>query len=938
MLKIFTRALAASYIAYVAAIIFILLPAVNFLAPWYVKEQYGRDLSTDIILVNPFSLSLQIKGASLQELDGRPFASVDKAAINLSLQSLLGNGLMLDEVAVQGLDVHIRHLGDSAFNFSDLLPPGNAEPEPTPSGEIPRITIKQLIFSADQIRLTDEAREEPFSTHYDGIHIAVTDLTTIQGEGKPYSIEAVAESGGALQWEGSVSLPGAHSAGTLTISDLSLRNVWRFAKPWLNFELASGQLSLGGQYRISWAEGFSYQLSEAAVEVNDLDLRPLAASQLTDTSVSLNSFAIAGIDVDGDRQHISVSEVLADSAVIAGWSEGEQVSLVELFAVDAPSTDPEEAPETEESATPWTAEVADIRLENSAIQWRSAYTAPPQLTINPLSARAQSITWPLAGDSPLQLKFTLNGDTEFKLDGALALGSGAGEVQYQLSELSLPLFNPNLPNALKASLTDGRVNLQGGVVLNEFLPVEVVMDGEISDFSATFEETEEALTRWDSVRWQQLKVNLEKQTVYLEQLLIHDYQGRLHIREDGSVNASNVWQEEVGERAGEIAQDLDFNEPWTVDVPEVFISDSAIDFQDESLPIPFRTVIGDVNGEILNISSAAGASTNVDVKGTVDGYAPVVLKGSAAPFDELPGLNLNLTFTGVDLVLLTPYSGTYAGYAIERGLLSLDLNYELENNQLKGNNDIVIEQLKLGDKVDSDKALNLPLELALALLTDINGVIDLKVPVAGDVDDPKFAIGGVIASAVVNLITKAVTAPFSLLASLVGAEEDLQRVPYPVGSAKLSEQTIARLDQLYEALGQRPGLTLIIAGRLNLESDLSHLRRKQLDAELLAEGIAQEDIAQRGPDYMSAVSKRYLTLTKDSSEEVSFSEHLDTVTANVEISQEQLRDLAQDRAVATKEYLVNKLGLNANRAVINQVGELLAEDNTYSGIELELDI
>ncbi|MEP5567869.1 MAG: DUF748 domain-containing protein, partial [Halioglobus sp.] len=854
MLKSLFRTLVAIYLVYIAVIIFILLPAVNFLAPWYVKDQYGRDLQTEIILFNPFTLNAQVRGASLLELDGDPFASIDKAAVNLSLRSLLGSGLVLDEVSVEGLDVHVRHLEDNTFNFSDLLPTDSEEPEPETSGEIPRVTIKQLKFSADQIRLTDEAREEVFTTHYDGIDIAVTDLTTIQEEGKPYRVSAVAESGGELHWEGTVSLPGANSAGKLTISSLGLQTFWRFAEPWLNFELASGELSLSGEYRISWADSFSYQLTDGAVEISEIDLQPLETGQLADTYVSLKSFAIAGIEIDGDRQHVNVSQILADTAVVAGWSEGEQVSLVELFAVDMPPSSPAEPAADEDSSEPWTATIADIRLENSSVQWQSEYTSPPQLAITPLSVRAQSIVWPLAGDSPLQLAFKLNGETEFKVDGHLALDKGIGEINYQLSQLPLPLFNPNLPSALKATLTDGRVNLDGGVTLNEFLPVEITMDGDISDFSAKFEEAEQALTRWDSVRWEKLKVNLEERTAYLEKLLIHDYEGRLHIREDGSVNASNVWQDEVGERAEEIVEDLDLNQPWKVEVPEIFISDSAIDFQDESLPIPFRTVIGDVNGEILNISSAPGADTNVDVKGTVDGYAPVVLKGSAAPFDEPPGLNLSLTFTGVDLVLLTPYSGTYAGYAIERGLLNLDLGYELENNRLQGKNDIVIEQLKLGEKVDSDKALDLPLKLALALLTDVNGVIDLKVPVEGDVNDPEFAIGGVIASAVVNLITKAVTAPFTLLASLVGAEDDLERAPFSAGSAEVNEQTAARLGQLYEALGQRPGLTLIISGRLNMESDLDRLRRNQLEAELLAEGIAQEDISTRGPDYMSAVS------------------------------------------------------------------------------------
>ncbi|MEH6586568.1 MAG: DUF748 domain-containing protein [Halioglobus sp.] len=937
MLKTAVRTVATIYIVYIAVTIFILLPAANFLAPWFVKEQYGRQLSTDIILFNPFSLNAQVRGASLLELDGSPFASIDNANVNLSLQSLLGNGLVLDEVSLQGLKIHVRHQGEGEFNFSDMLPTEEDPSEPAEETEIPGITVHRLAFSADRIQLTDEAREEAFTTHYDGLDIVVTDLSTVQQEGKPYRINAVAESGGALQWEGTVSLPEAKSAGNLTVSDLSLRTFWRFARPWLNFELTSGKLSLSGDYSISWAEDFSYQVNDGAVAVSSIDLRPIDPDQLADTALSLHSLVVGGIEIDGDRQHIGVAQILANQASITGWSEGEQVSLAELFAVDMPPSSADADAEAQEGPESlWTAEISDLSLEDSTVLWRSEYTDPPQLSITPLSARAQSIKWPLAGDSPLQLAFKLNGETEFNVSGIMALDRGVGEIEYHLSGLKLPMFNPNLPSALKANLSGGQLNVDGGATLNEFLPVEVRMDGDLSDFSATVASSEEALTRWDTVRWKQLRVNLDERTADMEKLMIHGYEGRLHIAKDGSINASNVWQEEVGERAGAIVEDLDLDKPWQVHLPEIFISDSAIDFKDESLPIPFRAVVGDVNGEILNLSSNPGASAKVDIKGSVDGYAPVVLVGSAAPFSELPALDLNLSFTGVDLVMLTPYSGTYAGYAIERGLLNLDLGYSLQDNHLEGKNNIVIEQLKLGDKVASDKALDLPLGLAIALLTDLNGVIDLKVPVEGDVDNPEFAIGGVIASAVVNLITKAVTAPFTLLASLVGAEDDLQRIAFPAGSAELNEPAIAKLDQLYQALAQRPGLTLIVSGRLNMESDRGRLQRAQLEEQLLEQGIASEDISKRGPDYMAAVIERYQSLTGDSSGQVSFSEQLGAVRGSMQVSEQQLLDLVQARAVVIKEHMVNELGLSADRAVINQAA-LLEGENTYGGVELELD-
>ena len=159
---------------------------------------------------------------------------------------------------------------------------------------------------------------------------------------------------------------------------------------------------------------------------------------------------------------------------------------------------------------------------------------------------------------------------------------------------------------------------------------------------------------------------------------------------------------------------------------------------DQSLPIQFRTVIGDLEGEVLNLSSDPASPATVDLHGSVDGYAPVTLSGAVTPMADPTNLDLTLVFDGVDMALLSPYSGTYAGYVIDRGLLDLNLHYSLKDNHLQGDNAIRVEKLKLGEKMSSDKAVDLPLELALAILTDSNGDIDMQVPVTGDVNNPRF--------------------------------------------------------------------------------------------------------------------------------------------------------------------------------------------------------
>jgi hypothetical protein len=939
--RVVLRVLGFAYVTYLAVSLLLVLPVLNTLPAWFVKENYGRQLASDIILFNPFTLALVARGLAMPELDGEPFAGLDRAEVNLSLESLWRPGVVFDKIRVEGLQVHVRQLDDDSFNFSDLLPPESEEPEEPTDGALPGITVQDLAFHATLIRLTDENREEPFTTYYEELAIAVQDLSTVIEDGKPYRIDAAGENGGRLSWQGTVSIPGQKSEGRLALNNLDLRTAWRFAEPWVQFELTDGRLDVQGDYALSWQEGFDYGLDNGELQVREIAIIPADPQALPDTGLGWNSFKVEGISVEGSRQHASVELVSLQGLTVEGWSEGATVSLAELFAFDTgdePSEAPGEPPPeqgTGEEGPAWTAAVRSIQLGDSRVAWRSEFTDPPRLDVTPIEIRVDNLLWPLAEETAVSVKIGVNEVARAAIDGSLALAEGAGDINYQLEDLQLAWFNPNFPPELKATITQGSASTKGTVSLDEFAPVRITTDGDVSGFEGRIEDDEESFTRFESIRWEQLAVDLEQREVAMQQLSINSYSGRLHIRKDGTVNTQRVWQAEVGDKAEEVAAEIKQGDPWKVNVPTILVTDSEIDFMDESLPIQFRTVVQDLNGEVLNLSTAEGAEAKVDVRGSVDGYAPVALTGSTQPFLSPPDLDLILTFDGVDMALLTPYSGTYAGRAIERGLLNLHLEYKLENGKLQGDNSVVIDKLKLGESVDSDKALDLPLDLALALLTDANGVIDIAVPVSGDIDDPQFSLGQVITGAFINLITKAATAPFALLANLIGTEEDLQRVNIATGSAELDQAGKTRLDQLGKALAERPGLTLVILGRLNPKADLQRLQDRQLEAELAAENIPAKEIETKGSGWEKAIRARYLALP-GAVEDATPRQQYDAVRDQVVVPASTLEKLLQDRAVAVKTYLVNEVGLAADRAVIEQVSAQ-DEANLFSGVELDVD-
>lgn len=935
------RALAAAYITYLAIAILVIMPLLNFLPPWYMQKTFDRQLHTEMVLLNPFTLKLEVREAQLPEHGGERFATLGKASVNLSLASLWRQGWVFDAVEVHRLYVHVKRLSDDEFNFSDmLLSDTNETPAEESDGSLPDITIHNFDFNSETIVLTDESREKPYSSSWNDLSISVVDLSTVIEEGRPYRIDVHGPAGGSLHWEGEVSVPNARGSGHLKLATLDLTALWRFAEPWVQFELKGARFSAEADYQLDWSDTFSYRVNDGQVSLSAVDIVPKSTVQLDDTAIGMQELSIADITVDSETQHATVAAITVDGLAVVGWSEGSRVSLAELFTVELPenSAVPEEPAAAEPEANTdsgWTAEIATSRIQASSLSWRTEYTDPPLLEINPVTASIDNITWPLSGDSPLTLNLTINEQAKVVIDGVLALANGDGSINYQLDGLPLTWFNPNLPAALNARLTSGEVQVDGQVALAGYAPTTLALGGAITDFSGKLAHEKASLTSWDTVRWEELLVDIEQHSVSMKKLSIDNYTGRIHINKDGSVNAQNVWREEVGEQAEAIASDLSKDKPWSVDIPGIQVTDSKIDFMDESLPIVFRTVIGDLNGTVLDISTDPAKKATVNIKGAVDGYAPVELKGNAQPLSTPPAIDLNLTFNGVDLALLTPYSSTYAGYAIDRGLLNLDLKYALQDNRLEGHNSVIINQLKLGEKVDSEDAVDLPLELALALLTDSNGVIDMQVPVSGNVDDPKFDVGSVIAKAIVNIITKAITAPFTLLANLVGSEDDLQHLPFDSGSAKLKDVNKARLDQLTTALAQRPALTLVITGRLNPQADREYLQQETLNKQLLESGLSQEALDSKGPAWEKAIMARYKAIAASSgnSAEVTANGKYDQVLQSIVVTDMQMKELAEARAVAVKSYLVNESGLSADRAVVEQAA-MDDDAQSFSGVEL----
>ena len=283
---------------------------------------------------------------------------------------------------------------------------------------------------------------------------------------------------------------------------------------------------------------------------------------------------------------------------------------------------------------------------------------------------------------------------------------------------------------------------------------------------------------------------------------------------------------------------------FPVNIERVRMDKGVVDFADLSLVLPFITQVTDFKGAAAGISSDPARRTSLKFEGKVDPYGLATMAGSLSPFAPKAFTDITVSFLNVEMKPLSPYTATFAGRKIASGTLNLNLKYKIQDSELLGGNNVVLEQFTLGDRVDAPNAVNLPIDLAIALLSDAEGKIDVSVPVSGNVDHPEFSYGHVIRQAIVNLITKIVTAPFRALGGLLGdKDQEMDAIAFNPGSDRLLPPELKKLKKVSEALEKRPRLGLVVQGRFDPEVDGEALRTERVQ-----HALAEEMGAKPGPD------------------------------------------------------------------------------------------
>ncbi|HEY6000705.1 MAG TPA: DUF748 domain-containing protein, partial [bacterium] len=373
-----------------------------------------------------------------------------------------------------------------------------------------------------------------------------------------------------------------------------------------------------------------------------------------------------------------------------------------------------------------------------------------------------------------------------------------------------------------------------------------------------------------------------------------------------------------------------------VTVARVTIQGGTVSFSDRFIKPNYSALLTDLAGSVSGLSSQAGTTGDLEVRGRLNHLAPLTISGKINPLAGNLFLDIKAAVRDIELNAFSPYTGKYLGYGIEKGKMSFDVAYRVEDRKLSAENRLVLDQLTFGGKVESPDATSLPVTLAVALLKDRNGVIDVNLPIGGSLDDPKFSVGRIILQIILNIIVKAVTSPFALIGSLFGGGEELSFVPFEPGGETPLPEGLKRIDALRTALVDRPGLSLEIAGTADPVADRESLRRRRFERQLKAEKL--KDTARKGVAAPSldavviepAEYEKYLRRAYKAAKfprprnflgmlkELPLQETENLLLTNTLVTDDDLVDLANRRAQAAKETLA------ANGAVAPERLYLLA--------------
>ncbi|MDP2903217.1 MAG: DUF748 domain-containing protein [Methylovulum sp.] len=695
------------------------------------------------------------------------------------------------------------------------------------------------------------------------------------------------------------------------------------------------ELALEATYKVSYAD---HHLN-VIVNQGKLDGKGLQLSEHAKQLVAIPTLALRGIAFNLNGRQLSAASISANDAAVKAWLNADGIINYQALL---PVANTQQAPvNTGQQKPPWHIAADSITLNRCSLDFEDQ-TLPKPFTFHfkPIDFKLAQFSNQADTKLLFQLNAGINKAGKINLSGSATITPlTAATIDIDIKNIDLASYQTYFDRFIRLDIVDGMLAIDGQASIEKRDKLAFIFHGNtgVTEFLTRDQRVHKDFVKWESLSLKDISIDLSANRYTAQTLLIDKPYARVTIRKDKTINFFGLLIS--GESQPGPAVKKAEAHPAYFKLDKIQVTDGYSDFTDLSLILPFSAHVQGLDGGANGLSSEKNATFNVMLKGNAYDLAPVDVSGKISPY--LGDYKVSINFKGLPMPLVSPYMVQFAGYKVEKGKMSLKLDYKIANKQLTAANNLLIDQFELGEKVDNPNAVSLPLKLAVALLKDSSGRIKFDVPITGSLENPQFSLSAIIADALVNAIRKIITSPFNAIASLMGSTKDLSTVSFSPGNSALSTQQEAKLEEVSNALQQRPHLSLEIKGATFQQQDWPAISDDALYDQLKirrAAEINQKGVIKIRPEYVELSTEDYQRLLADLFiekfpllAEKSFlgspalkapqtGDFYDAAKQKllevINPEQERLKELAAHRAQTIAKYIVQKGGISQERVFI----------------------
>ena len=960
---------AGFFLFFVIAGFFVVPPLAKYLLVKNLSETLHRDVSINQIKVNPLKLTVAAKGAVVKEKEtSESVLSFEEFFANIQAISLFKRAIVISEIRLTKPYVKLIRDEDGSYNFSDLIEKASEDTSPSEKTSKPiQFSINNIIISGGAIDFLDIPKE--VFHEITELNLAVPFVSNIKYHVQNFVQPRFSASinGDAFVIEGKTK-PFADSLETyfdINIKDLDLADYLGYVPTRKHFNLLSGSLDLNA--KVSYIQ---YGDKKPGLEVTG----KMEFKQINFADEKKNPLLkVKGVDLEiasvkplEDLFHLAKMNIRSPEVTMRRTKDGkiDIVTIASLIFGGAQQKDDTKTTKTSQPAKdkkPLSVLIDVWKWNDGKARFLDAMPDEPvTIEIKNAEIEAKNVSLAKGSKADLQLSFLLGKTGKVRGRGTIGLEPLTANLSLEVKGLSINSFQPYFTDKVRVHISSGNVNTSGTLVLDkaEGKDVTAKYTGKllINQFHAANKEDYEELLRWQTLSFDNLDISFNPLRYTVKGISLSDFFAAIAIEPDGSLNLHHIMVEEEGATKQNdkppakppttqttTAVPSDQTTPTNVEIGGITLQGGTIKFTDKSIKPNYSANLTQIGGRVSSLSTKKDTASDVEVRGKYNDYVPLEIVGKVNPWKENFYVDLTASFKNFELSPLSPYSGKYVGYTIDKGQLSFDLKYLIVKRNIEAQNRILLDQLTFGEKVESPDAIKLPVKLAVTLLKDRQGKINLDIPVTGNLDDPQFSIWSIVWKIIRNILVKAATSPFALLGALFGGGEDLSYVEFDYGKTSLTDGATKKLETLVKALQERPTVNVEIVGYVDPDKDREGLKgfllarrvktQKAKDLAKKNEAPAHIDDVTVGPEeyekYLRsaygaekfAKPRNIVGLTK----KLPVPEMEKLMLTNIVVKDEDLRNLALGRATSVKDFILRSGKVTPNRLFIVQAQNLVPE-------------